>query len=545
LLAALSWVPCLGAAAVVVVRVARTAATLPPSVPETALVDAAYGTRPAVGGALAVTDLQLRMYTTTTSAFGRQASVLQAARELSVASAVVILLGMLAAAAILRVHPLVTALVLGALAVSGPAVALLTPVGAGVLGAAWFSVAVAAAVAAIGWRDLRWVTGGSMALLIALATLPALIIPIGAGVAAWLATRSRLLAVIALGVLALTAALAAGLWRATLLFPGESPLDARQRAVVLGVIVGAAAGGLIVRWLRPVAAGVGVGAAFVAAAGAKADALLPVLMLGGALLAVVLVEEAAATQAERGRALAGATFAAAVALAGAVAGAQLGHRVWTPPDHAGLTDWAVQNLERDIRLVAPAGLRSDLDRDLSRAGRPTGTLPAGSAPTQGELLVTTGPDRPQGIRLASFDAISVLLPQPGGSYLDPASRQAAGTQLAMNPRVRAGETVRAAFREGRVDLRPMALLAAICRDHDITIAEAANPVHELGSPQPNRVLILSEMDGQPVTDEARAGPLVAWLRAQEPPFAPADIRVTPGGVRVSWRLPARLDLPFS
>lgn len=545
LLAGVSWVLCLGAAAVVVARVVRTAVTLPPSVSETGLVDAAYGTRPAVGGALGVTDLQLRMYTTITSAFGRQPSVLQAARELSVVSAVVILLGLLAAAAILRVHPLVTALVLGALAVSGPAVALLTPVGAAVPAAAWLSIAVAAAVAAIGWRDLRWITGGAMALLIALLTLPALIIPIGAGLAALLATRSRLLAVIGLGVLALTAGLAAILWQ-TLLFPGESPLDARQRAVVLGVIGAAAAGGLIVRWLRPVGAGVGVGAVFVAAAGVKADALLPALLLGAALLAAVLVEEAAATQVGRGAAVAGAILAAVVGLAGAVAGALLGHRVWTPPDHAGLAGWAVQNLERDIRLIAPAGLRSDLDRDLSRAGRDRSTLPAGSPASQGELLVTTGQDGPQGIRLAGFEAISVLLPEPSDDgYLQPASRQAAGAQLAMNPRVRASDAVLAAFRAGRVDLRPMALLAAICRDHEITIAEAANPAHELGSPQPNRVLVLSEVDGQPVTDEARAGPLVAWLRAQEPPFAPADVSVTPAGVRVSWRLPARLDLPFS
>jgi hypothetical protein len=48
------------------------------------------------------------------------------------------------------------------------------------------------------------------------------------------------------------------------------------------------------------------------------------------------------------------------------------------------------------------------------------------------------------------------------------------------------------------------------------------------------------VDGQPV------GPAVLdWLRAQEPPYAPNDIRVTPSGVTVSWRLPARLDQPPS
>lgn len=558
LIKTVGWVLAIAAAAVVVARVARTASTLPPSMIEPGLVDSAYGRAsglgtPNVDASLAITELHLRMYATVTSAFGRHGDVLTAARELSIAAAALLVIGLLIAAAVLRVRPLVIALAMGMLAVSGPVITLITPVGPGAIAAAWLAIAVAAMVAAIGWQDFRWVTAGGIALLIVLPTAPSTIIPIGAVAAAWFAFSARtvnrwLRAVATIGILTVTAATTAALWWSGFLLQQESGLlGDDERRLLLTIVAAAAIGGLVVSWLRPVAAGIGAGAGFVAAVGPRADVLLPALVLAAVILVAVLIEDAAGWQRPSWQVLARrsvAGLAGVAALAGSVVSMPLRPPSVTPPDHAGLAQWVTSQVDRGVALVVPPGIWSDLGRDLSRAGLPPNTVRRevpGAKPKPDELVVTKATEQRAGVQVAQFDTLAVLFTGTDAGYQTSASRVKAGKQLAENSRLTASDEVRAALRAGQVDLRAMATLAAICQDHLVTVAEITKPGHELRSPMPYRVLIVSEVDGQPVDGAAQG--LLAWLRAQEPPFAPTDIRVTPSGVLVGWRLPARLDLP--
>ncbi len=165
-------------------------------------------------------------------------------------------------------------------------------------------------------------------------------------------------------------------------------------------------------------------------------------------------------------------------------------------------------------------------------------------PKPDELLIAMTADRPPGVRIADFDGIAVMFTGSDAGYQINATRVKAGRELAENTHLTASDGVREALRTGQVDLRAMATIAAICQDHVVELVETSLPAHERGSPMPQRILLLSEVDGQPVNGaDGQPEGLLAWLRAQEPPFAPTDIKVTPRGVQVGWRLPARLDLP--
>jgi hypothetical protein len=554
LLTVFGWVVAIAAAVVVVIRVALTTATLPPTPVEPALVDATYGQGIGLGGtavdpALLITNLQLRLYTTVTLAFDRHAGVLQAAREASIVAVATMVICLVAVAAIMRVRPLVIALVLGLIAVSGPAIMLLTPVGPNVFAAGWLALAILGTMASIGWHDGRGLTAAAIALLGALVTAPILVVPIGIGAAVWFASRPwQVPARIAAGggALAVAGAGAIVLWRGGLLPAGSDLLGSGQRPVVLGVIAAAALGGLVASWLRPPAAAVGGGAVFVAVAGSRADVLLPSLLLAAAVLLAVMIEEALGWEPQRGRLLArraAAGVAAAVALAGSVAAAGRQPPAWEPPEHAALAAWVHSNVDGEVKLAAPIGIWADLDRDLSRAGLPAGAvrrIPAGAPTGPEELVITAGDPEPAGVELARFGSLAIVSTNLNPQYLGWTSRARAGGQLADNPRLHTTDAVLAALRAGQVDLRAMALLAALCRDHTITVSEASKPAHEIGSPLPYRTITLSTVDGRSV-----APAVIDWLHAQQPPFAPTDIRATPNGVTVSWRLPARLDQPPS
>jgi hypothetical protein len=551
---AAGWVLVAAAAAVTVVRVARTTSTLPATAIEPGLVDSAYGRvsglgAPQVDGSLVITDLHLRMYTTVTSAFGRHGSVLGAARELSIAAVVLLLVGLVLAAAVLRVRPLVIAMVVGMIAVSGPVITLLAPVGPGGIAAAWLAVAVAATVAAIGRRDFRWISVGAVALLVALPTAPVTIVPIGVAAAGWFAFSAGhlnrwLRAATALAILAVSSAV---IWWGGFLPQPAGLLSDDQRTLLIGLIAVAAIGGLVVAWLRPVAAGIGAGAGFAAMVGPRADVLLPALVLAAVLLVAMLVEDAAGWQRPGWqvflrRATAG--LAAVAAVAAAVTGLPLTPPVRAQPDHAALATWVATQVDKGVMLVAPPGLWSEFGRDLGRQGLPPGTVRRAGDPKPAELLIAMAADRPPGVRIAEFDGIAVMFTGSDAGYQINATRVKAGRELAENTRLTASDGVREALRAGRVDLRAMATIAAICQDHVVELVATGLPAHERGSPMPHRVLLLSEVDGQPVdgSDGLPEG-LLAWLRAQEPPFAPTDIKITPRGVQVGWRLPARLDLP--
>jgi hypothetical protein len=532
------------AAAAVVVRVVRTMTTLRASPIEPSLVDAAYGKItglgvPPVDVALTATRLQLDAYASATGAFERRASTLTSAREVSVVAVVAVVIGLVLIAVLLRVRPLVMALPVAALAASGPVVTLLTPIGPGVVAAAWTTVAAAAALATMARHDGHWVAVGGIALLAAIATAPVLVVPIGVGAVAWFARFEGARWWTIGGTLAMTTGLAFLFWLGDLL-----PAPPATNGLVLTVVGTAALGALVVVWLRPVAAGVGAGVLLAAFGAPGAEALLPALVVATAVLVAVVLDEAVDWAGQR---MPARWWAASLAAVASVAGAAAG--VWSVPvtsepvDHSGLAAWAKENLDGEARFAAPAGLWSDLSRDRTRDGSresvvrsEVGTL------DPNDLVVAVGSTKRPGVALARFGEATVLLQRTDSAYLSSAGRARAGTQLAENVRLRASDQVREALRAGQVDLRAMTVLAELCREHDIAVDATGKPDHERGSPLPDRVLHLSTVDGKSLAEPAAATALLDWLSVQQPPYAPNDTDLGPDGVALGWRLPPLHDV---
>ncbi|GAA3055618.1 glycosyltransferase family 2 protein [Actinokineospora globicatena] len=219
----------------------------------------------------------------------------------------------------------------------------------------------------------------------------------------------------------------------------------------------------------------------------------------------------------------------AVAALAAVAAVALGVPTVRPVaptvDHRAIADWLDSNATSDLDLSAPPLLWSDLTRDLADTdGRVRRGGPA--------ALAVDGP----GLPVATFPGATVTLTAGGAGFVGDGNRVVAGVDLAANTRITAPEPVRLAFSTGRVDFRVMAVLAEISAQTPITIADVTNPEPEYSSELPLRTVVLSAVDGRPVTDPAVAAELRAWFSAQLPPYAPDDFRSTDEGFAVSWRL---------
>ncbi|GAA3009818.1 glycosyltransferase [Actinokineospora diospyrosa] len=193
--------------------------------------------------------------------------------------------------------------------------------------------------------------------------------------------------------------------------------------------------------------------------------------------------------------------------------------------HRAAAEWFATAATDSMDLSAPPLLWADLSRDLADAdGR---VRRDGPAP-----LSANG----NGLPVATFPGITISLTAGGAGFVGDGNRTVAGVDLGANTRITAPESVRAAFRTGRVDFRVMAVLAEISAQHTITVAEVANPGPEADSELPLRTVVLSAVDGRPVTDPAIVKELQAWLSAQLPPYAPDDARLTDRGFALSWRL---------
>lgn len=544
---ALAWGALLVVGAGAVVRVALTTTTLPASAAERAIADAGYRdfaglAGPSPPGTLTVTDAHLDAYAALTDPFARHLDVLTGARELSVLAAGIAVGGLIALSAALRVHPLLTAAVLVAFAAPGPVLAVFGAVGPGVLAAGWLAMALTAAV----HIARRLGRGRSLALamsavlglaasLAALATVPILVVPLGVGVAVWLwfLDVERYDPDVtwhgpAATVLALTGFVVIGLWRAGLLAGPAGPAIGHRLPLLL-ILAAIAAAGIAVPRAWPAAAGTLTGLGLVVGFEPGTDALLPALVVGAAITGVLVLDAALAWRPVPARGL-----AAAVAAAAAV-GVLIAPPVAPRADHTALASWITGQLDDGVTVTVPASAWADLHRDFARLGKPN----AVRTDDEGTLVVTTG--RATGTVLGRFGTLTLLATDFDRTYLDPAGRAAAGRQLADNPRLPASEPVRAALRAGRVDLRAMAVLAALCGEHEISLAATGNPVAERGTGLPDRTVVVAAVDGIPVTDRRAAKPLLDWLHAQRPPFAPAETRSTPDGVAISWRLPELLD----
>jgi hypothetical protein len=542
----LAWGALVAVGGAAVVRVAVATTTLPVSSAELALVDAGY--RTAAGHAdaalplpLAVTGAHLDIYAIIANPFDRHLDVLTGARELSVLAAAVVVGALIATAAVLRVHPLLTAAVLVAFAAPGPVVTVFGTVGPGVFAAGWLAVALAVAVHVARHLDEGWHPDldvfGFVALLVALATVPLLAVPLAVVVVVWLwlrdferrdpdATWRRPTA-----VLLLTGFVVAALWAAGLLLTPTGPVGVRSSpAPLLLALTAVAAAGLAVPRVWPAAAGTltALGLAFVF--GPDADALLPATVVGAAITGVLLLDAVLAWRPTAARGL-----TAAVVVPAAVAGVLVVPPVAPRVDHAALAAWVTRELGDGVTITAPTALWADLHRDLVRLGRPNAVRHGDTGP----LVVTTGGR--DGTVLGRFGMLAVLATDIDRTYLDPAERAAAGRQLATNSRLLASEPVRAALRAGQVDLRVMAVLAALCAEHEITLVATGNSPAERGTGLPDRTVVVAAVDGRPVTDRRSARLLLDWLQTQRPPFAPASTRSTPDGIAISWRLPDVFD----
>lgn len=540
----LAWAALVAVGVAAVVRVAVATTTLPASAAELALADAAY--RTAAGHAdaslpapLTVTGAHLDIYAVLTNPFDRHLDVLTGARELSVLAAAVVVGALIATATILRVHPLLTAAVLVAFAAPGPVVAVFGTVGPGVAAAGWLATALAVAVHVGRHLDEGWHPDldvlGFVALLVALATVPLLAVPLAVSVAVWLWFRDyeRRDPDVAwrrpTAVLFFTGCVVAALWVAGLLLTPTGPV-VDHRAPLLMALTAVAVAGLVVPRAWPAAAGTLAALGLTFVFGPDADALLPATVVGAAITGVLVLD---AVLAWRPRAATGLT--AAVVVPAAVAGVLVVPPVAPRLDHAAFASWATRVLDDGVTIAAPTALWADLHRDFVRLGRPNAVRHGDTGP----LVVTTGGQ--DGTVLGRFGTLTLLATDIDPTYLDPTERAAAGRQLAMNSRLTASEPVRAALRAGQVDLRVMAVLAALCAEHEITLAATGNPPAERGTALPDRTVVVAAVDGRPVTDNRSARVLLDWLQTQRPPFAPASTLPTADGIAISWRLPDVLD----
>ena len=546
----LGWTLWAIAAAAAVARVVAALPTMPASAAEISLTQAGYGRYADVGvpelpGALAATDRQLAAYAWLTDPFGRHESVLTSTRELSVVAISVLLLALLLLTLALRLHPLISAAALVVLAAAGPAIAVFGPIGPGLLGAAWLSLAAVGTVwlarALAHDRLVLVALTGVWTLatgLVAVATAPLLIIPAGIAVATWLwfldvaryepDTTWRGHAAV---VLFATGAAAALLWRADLMLaPTGGVLAGYQRPALLAAVTIAAGGGLVVPRVRPLSVGTLCGVGLAVGFGAQADVLVPALVAGAAVIVAMLLDAAVRSPAP----LTAAGLAGALTAAAAVAGLLISPPVAPRAEHVALAGWVTNQLEAGGTLTVPPDIWADLHRDLAGTRPQTAVRRADDQPVDG-LYVTHGKTT-AGHMLGRFGALTLVTTRFDETYLDPAPRAAAGAQLVRNERLATTAQSRIALLAGRVDLRAMAVLANLCAEHEITLVRTGNSLHERGSGLPDRTIVVSTSDRQTGT-----GAVLSWLAAQEPPFAPAAARRTPEGVAISWRLPESLD----
>ena len=232
-------------------------------------------------------------------------------------------------------------------------------------------------------------------------------------------------------------------------------------------------------------------------------------------------------------------------------------------------DWIVANVPKDSRLVVDDALWVD----LVRAGFPrdevvwyykVDTDPAVEALSPNgwrdyDYVVSTAsvrasPDAfPQvsaalqnSTPVAAFGAgdtlVEVRRVRPEGTAAagaadraELAARRLAGAQLAANPDLTLDPTVADAARTGRLDARLVGTLALLAGTYRLTVAAAPVVPGEEAGGSARRVVEISAIDGRPVTvgDPATTA-VTGWLTAQPRQYRPASVEsaARPGGRRL-------------
>jgi hypothetical protein len=504
--------------------------------------------------------LQVAGYETITGALRRGPTVVTAAREATsvaaVLSAVALTVGArrlkLSAPAVVAV-PVLFGLVPAALVLHRTA----DPTQLGVL---WACVALAlagggarrigAAVACAAYLALAVVT--SPLVLIALVPLFAMLV--GSGSLGRFDRRVRLGAAVAglvlfagLVTLAITGHLPGG---GAAVVPDLGPLD-----WTLGVVaIGAGLAGLRVRWLRPLAIAL-LATVFAAALAPdlRGSLLLVALPLGAVVLPAAI--EAAATAIGRrqepwvpGRAV----IIGALAIAVVLAWIPAADTVREPVDgsrQTAVTDtraWVLDNLPSRPKLVVDDAMwaclvKSGYPAEQLAAANGIGPNPApwawsearyaiGREPALADAADPVGGAWVHSTPVASFgdgpETISVrrVLAGPAATATaqqDERGRVAAGRALAANPRLGLQAKAASLLRDGRVDSRALAVLAAVTGQHSLQIADfPVVPGEDAAALR--RLIAVSTVDDQPVAPGSTAATrLDQWLRAQQPPYRPA------------------------
>ncbi|WP_222598208.1 glycosyltransferase family 2 protein [Lentzea tibetensis] len=497
-----------GAASLVVaLRVLLVSVTLPASGAEHRLVDAAFGALKDLPAGTGVTELQLRGYLSVTRALERHDGVLVAARELSAVATAVAAVSVVALLVFgLRMRPLAAGIAVLLLAFSGPAVVALTPVGTGVLAAAWIALAAALLVPGVQRRDGFLLALGGAAATAAVLTAPILLVPLFAVCA----LRWPYLAVAAVGAQVLLARR----------LPSDvaDALTVEQRAVLLVTAVVVALVALPRKEIRPFAVLALVLAAQCAWLGQSGDVLLPALAVLSAVLLAGLLDAV-----HRPLLLANAIVLAVVV---AVAGTLLVPRTGRWHDEARLAAWITANTTPTSILTAPPGLWSELlhaglaPARVHRAGPATFDVVAGAGAGAGAVVA----------RFGDYTVQYRDRPSTEDSFV----RADAGRQLAANPRLLVSDEVGRALRDGEVDLRAMTLLAGLSSTHELVVADVRATEAERGLGTPRREVVLSAVDGRGVDYPQSEQVLLTWLKAQQAPYAPASTRITPQGAVITW-----------
>ncbi len=340
---------------------------------------------------------------------------------------------------------------------------------------------------------------------------------------------------------------------------GDGPLAGQAAPpIATGPALAGAACGLVVvvagsgvRWVRPLLASALVVLAVLLVPGpGRAAAALTALVLLAVVVAAVLDEVLARVPA-RARPLLWGTGIGAVAAAAAAAVVALPPVAAAPAPgggYASLLAWAGEQdsagavlhagpLDRAELVAAgfpPERLR-DLDAPVAdgdvvllarpRAGAPLDT-PAHCA---GRTLLATVPGR--GAAPAQICAAQPAVPDPAPA--ERASRARIGTALAANPGLTLGPAGVEQLRQGAVDPRVMIVLAALTREHTLTVADfPLPPLAPAGTVR--RQVLVTAVDGAPAgTDGPPA--LRDWFRGQLPPYAPTVLRDDRSGLLVGYR----------
>jgi hypothetical protein len=182
-------------------------------------------------------------------------------------------------------------------------------------------------------------------------------------------------------------------------------------------------------------------------------------------------------------------------------------------------------------VVATAAVRSEFGSRLSRVYAPLVVASFGSGSAAIQVRVTA----PDGTAAYQRQLHSDLL-----------ARRTAGAQLLHNTRLTAAPAARQALAAGDVDTRLLVVIAALARSHHIVIASFGDSKPGASSMVPLRSADIALPPRTGSGDESLS-PLLAFLRAQQPPYLPASvtkIRLAAGqpAIRVQFGDPSPLGL---